>query len=108
MSPRAIQAGAQQVSQSPAPDSRCAAGGDYTVRLFKAYVWLIRIAEQKYLRRNETNFRTLSKAAAQGSLPWVRKTITKIAVPITSSVRTNPISHPPWYRLICLWNARAQ
>src|ERR1700737_959558 len=84
--------GGSAIGLSPTDASRATAGGDYTLRLFKPDV--SSIVGEKLFPRNWTNCRMLSRAAAQGSLPWVRKTITKIAVPITSSVGTNPISHP--------------
>jgi hypothetical protein len=46
---------------------------------------------EMYLRRNETNFRMLSKTTAQGSVPCVRKTITIKALPRMSG-GMNPIS----------------
>jgi hypothetical protein len=41
----------------------------------------------------------LSKATAQGSVPCVRNTITKTALPTTSSVGTNPTSNPLFFTL---------
>src|ERR1700738_4950140 len=39
---------------------------------------------RNYFQRNWTNYRMLSKTAAQGSVPCVRKTTTKKALPTTS------------------------
>jgi hypothetical protein len=52
---------------------------------------------RNYFRRNWTNCRMLSKATAQGSVPCVRNTITKTALPTTSSVGTNPTSNPLFF-----------
>jgi hypothetical protein len=61
---------------------------------------------RNYFRRNWTNCRMLSKATAQGSVPCVRNTITKTALPTTSSVGTNPTSNPLFFLWQKAWNRR--
>jgi hypothetical protein len=48
----------------------------------------------------------LSKATAQGSVTCVRNTITKTALPTTSSVGTNPTSNPLFFLWQKAWNRR--
>jgi hypothetical protein len=46
------------------------------------------------VRRDKTNYRMLSMTPAQGSVPCVRKMITKIALPTTSRDRMTPTERP--------------